>query len=112
MKKDNITFADFIKNDIRIGEVVDATLVEGSSKLIELTVNMGEDYGTRTVFTGMQKWYTPEDFKGKKFLFVANLEPKKMMGKESQGMIMSADKDGSPLLIEVSNNYEVGLPII
>ncbi|HRN70193.1 MAG TPA: methionine--tRNA ligase [Candidatus Woesebacteria bacterium] len=112
MKKDTITFQDFIKTDIRVGEVLEASLVEGSSKLIELTVNFGEDYGTRTVFTGMQKWYSSENFQGKKFLFVANLEPKKMMGKESQGMILSLDKDGDPLLVEVSAEYEPGLPAL
>lgn len=112
MKKDNITFPDFIKTDIRVGEVTNASLVEGSSKLIELTVNFGEDYGTRTIFTGMQKWFAPENFQGKKFLFVANLEPKQMMGKESQGMILSLDKDGAPLLVEVSADYEAGLPAI
>jgi methionine--tRNA ligase beta chain len=112
MKKDTTTFPEFIKNDIRVGEVIDATLVEGSSKLIELSVNLGEDYGTKTIFTGMQKWYGPEDFKGKKFLFMANLEPKKMMGKESQGMILSVDKDGAPLLVEVPSEYNAGLPIM
>jgi methionyl-tRNA synthetase len=95
MKKDIISYSDFSKLDVRVGEVTTAAVVEGSSKLIELTVDMGPDYGTVTIFTGMQKWYTPENFQGKKFLFVANLEPKKMMGRESQGMIMSADKDGS-----------------
>lgn len=112
MKKDNIQFQDFIKTDIRVGEVVNASLVEGSNKLIELTVNFGEDYGIRTIFTGMQKWYGPEHFQGKKFLFVANLEPKQMMGKESQGMILSVDKDGAPLLVEVSTDYDPGLPVI
>ncbi len=112
MKKDNITFSDFIKTDIRVGEVTTAQLVEGSSKLIELTVNFGEDYGVRTIFTGMQKWYTPEHFQGKKFLFVANLEPKQMMGKESQGMILAVDRNGAPLLVEVSTDYEPGLPVM
>lgn len=110
--KDTITFQDFIKTDIRVGEVINAERVEGSNKLIELTVNLGEDYGTKTIFTGMQKWFGPEDFKGKKFLFAANLEPKQMMGKESQGMILSVDKDGAPLLIEVPAEYDTGLPIL
>lgn len=112
MKKDEIQYTDFSKLDIRVGEVKNASLVEGSSKLIELTVDMGPDYGIVTIFTGMQKWYTPENFSGRKFLFVANLEPKKMMGKESQGMIMSADKDGSPLLIEVNSDYPNGSAVI
>ncbi len=112
MKKDTIQFTEFAKMDVRVGEVKNASVVENSSKLIELTVDLGQDYGTVTIFTGMQKWYTPENFIGKKFLFVANLEPRKMMGKESQGMIMSVDKDGIPLLIEVKNEYDAGLPVI
>ncbi len=112
MKKDTIPYTDFSKLDVRVGEVKNAALVEGSSKLIELTVDMGPDYGTVTIFTGMQKWYSPENFSGKKFLFVANLEPKKMMGKESQGMVMSADRDGSPLLIEINLDYPNGSPVI
>ncbi len=112
MKKDNITFQDFIKNDIVVGEVTNAQLVDGSNKLLELTVNMGPDYGERTVFTGMQKWFAPEDFQGKKFLFVANLEPKQMMGRESQGMLLSLDREGAPLLMEVPPEYEAGLKAI
>ena len=112
MRKDLIPFSDFMKLDIRVGYVQKASLVEGSSKLIELRVNLGEDYGVVTIFTGMQKWYTPEDFQEKSFLFIANLEPKKMMGKESQGMIMSADRDGTPILLPVSNDCDPGLQIV
>ena len=111
MKKDNCAFPDFIKLDIRVGEIMNAQRIEESNKLLELTVDMGEDYGTVTIFTGMQKWYTPEDFHGKKFLFIANLEPKKMMGRESQGMILSGDKDGAPVLIPVSNDLPNGLAL-
>ena len=53
MKKDNIAFTDLMKVDIRVGEVIEAKKVEVSNKLIELTVNFGEDYGTVTIFTGM-----------------------------------------------------------
>lgn len=111
MKKPNCVFSDFMKLDIRVGEVTNAQFVEGSSKLIELTVDLGEDYGTVTIFTGMRKWYATEDFQGKKFLFIANLEPKKMMGRESQGMILSGDNDGAPILIPVSSELQNGLPI-
>lgn len=111
MKKDTCAFPDFMKLDIRVGEVTNAQRVEGSNKLIELTVNLGEEYGAVTIFTGMQKWYSPEDFQDKKFLFIANLEPKKMMGRESQGMILSGDKDGEPILIPVSTELANGLTL-
>ena len=112
MKKPTITFEDLIKLDIRVGKVMQASLVEGSSKLIELTVDLGEDYGTVTIFTGMQKWYTPEDFEGKTFIFVANLEPKKMMGKESQGMILAVDENGKPILFTLNGEIKTGLPVL
>jgi len=107
-----ITFSDFINLDIRVGEVLNAQKVEESNKLIELTVNLGQDYGTVTIFTGMQKWYTPEDFQGKKFLFIANLEPKKIMDRVSQGMILSASKNDEPVLIPVSPDLDNGSKIL
>src|SRR3990167_8826366 len=103
MKKPTITFEDLIKLDLRVGKVTKAALVENSNKLIELTVDLGEDYGQVSIFTGMQKWYTPQDFEGKTFAFVANLEPKKMMGKESQGMILAVDENGKPLLFSLND---------
>ena len=106
--KDTIPFSDFQKLDIRVGEVTNAKKIENSNKLIELTVDMGEEYGNRTILTGMQKWYTPEDFTGKKFLFLANLEPRKMASSESQGMIISADIAGEPKLIEAPMNLPNG----
>lgn len=112
MKKDNITFPDLIKADIRVGHVTRAQLVEGSSKLIELTVDFGVDYGIVTIFTGMQKWYTPTDFEDKKFPFIANLEPKKMMGRESQGMILSIDNEGVPILIPLPDSAQAGAAVL
>lgn len=109
MKKSFATFADFDKLDIRVGEIKNAMAVEKSKKLYELIVDMGEEYGTVTILTGMQAYYKPEDFIGKKFLFLANLEPKPMAGKISNGMIMSGDENNSPVLIEVSSNLKNGL---
>lgn len=108
MKKDTIAFPDLMKVDIRVGEVISAQNVEVSNKLIELTVDLGEDYATVTIFTGMRKWYSPEDFQGKKFLFIANLEPKKMMDRESQGMILSADVNDEPVLVPVGQELANG----
>lgn len=111
MKKPNCTYEDFSKLDIRVGEVKEATLMEGSKKLISLMVDMGDDYGVVEIMTGMQEWYGPEDFKGKKFLFLANLEPKPMMGKVSNGMIMATDIDEKPILNPVSNDIPNGTPV-
>ena len=112
MKRDTIQFPDFLKLDIRVGEVKQAELVEGSSKLLLLTVDLGEDYGTVEIFTGMRKWYSPEDFTGKKFMFIANLEPRPMMGKTSNGMLLSVEKDGTPVLTPVDATVPNGASVI
>ena len=108
MKKPNCSYEDFSKLDIRVGEVKEALLVEGSNKLISLTVDVGEEYGVVEILTGMQAWYTPEDFIGKKFLFLINLEPKPMIGRVSNGMIMATDIDGKPILNTVSDDLPNG----
>ena len=91
MKKDIITFLDFDKLDLRVGEVKEASMVEGSKNLIKMTVDLGEDYGTVEILSGLAKFYTPESLIGNKYIFLANLEPKKLMGKDSNGMILVAD---------------------
>ena len=111
MTKTHIPYTTFEQLDIRVGEVKDAVVPEGSKKLVELTVDLGEDYGTVTIFTGMLEYYQPADFVGKKFQFIANLEPRKMMNKESQGMLMSADVEGKPVLIEVNSEIKNGTVI-
>ncbi|HBC73175.1 MAG: Methionine-tRNA ligase [Candidatus Amesbacteria bacterium GW2011_GWB1_47_19] len=94
-----ITIDDFAKIEISVGLVVEAMNQEGSEKLIKLTVDVGEEV-PRIIFTAVRGYgYTPEDFAGKKFLFVTNLEPKKIMDKESQGMILAVDSEGKPLFV-------------
>lgn len=93
-----ITIDDFSKVELKVGTVSEAEEVEGSEKLIKLTVDLGEE-SPRTVLTGMKTWYQPADFKGKQLVFVVNLEPRKMMGMESQGMVMAADPEGGPVFL-------------
>ena len=90
---DEITIDDFSKIEIKVGKVIEATLVPESSKLIKLRVSFGES-GERTVFAGIKTWYQPEDLVGKNFVFVYNLKPKPMMGELSQGMMMAAEDEG------------------
>lgn len=108
MKKNLISFTNFQALDLRIGEVKTAEPVPDSKKLLKLSVDLGEDYGVVTVFTGMAQFYAPDDFIGKKFAFIANLEPKKMLGEFSQGMMLSADVDDKPVLIEVQSEIPNG----
>ncbi len=85
-----ITIDDFAKLDLRVGKVADCINVEKSERLLKLTVDFGEE-GTRTIFSGIKQWYTPEDLKNKQFVFIINLEPRKMMGEFSEGMLLAAD---------------------
>lgn len=111
MKKPTITFVDFEKMDMRVGEVKEASLVEGSKNLIKIKVDLGEDYGIVEILSGLAKWYTPEEITGKKYTFLANLEPKQMMGMNSNGMLLVADEVEKPILLAVDNNLKNGLVI-
>ena len=93
--KPNVSFDDFEKLDIRVGHVKDCQKVKKSKKLLQFTIDDGT--GTdRTILSGIAASWQPEELVGKDVLFVANFEPRKMMGIESQGMILSAvDSDGS-----------------
>lgn len=91
-----ITIDEFARLEQRVGKVVKAENKEGSDKLIRLTVNFGT-FGQKIIFTGVRPFgYTPEDFADKQFLFVTNLAPRKMMGEESQGMILAVDGEELP----------------
>lgn len=108
MLKDPVSFSDFQKLDFRVGKVLEAVFKEGSVNLIRMKVDLGSDYGVRTIFAGVAKWYTPEDLVDKQFVFVANLTPKKMMDEESQGMMLAADGGEKAILLPVSNDVRLG----
>ena len=105
--KDTITFEDFTKLDLRVGEVLKVEKKEGSDKLLRLTVDFGE-IGQRIILSGIAPWYTPSQVKGKKFIFVVNLAPRKMMGEESQGMIICAVEGEAAKLIPVPKTVNTG----
>jgi methionyl-tRNA synthetase len=84
-----ITIDDFAKVDLRLAKIVDAALVEGSTKLLRLTLDAGEGRH-RTVFSGIQSAFKPEDVIGKMTVLVANLAPRKMKFGVSEGMVLAA----------------------
>ena len=90
-----ITFNDFQKIEIKVGTILSAEKVEGSEKLLKLSVDFGES-APRQVISGIAKTFPPtgrlEKLIGKQFLFVTNLEPRNIMGLESQSMILAAHK--------------------
>lgn len=101
-----ISLDDFKRVELRIGKVVEATRVEGSKKLIKLVVDLGNE--KRQVLAGLAEYYKPEDFVGKYVVVVANLQPKKMMGLESQGMILATCDKPVLLTIERGGDEHVG----
>jgi methionyl-tRNA synthetase len=86
---DTITIDDFVKIDLRVAKIVACTRVEGSTKLLQLTLDLGEGR-TRNVFSGIQSAYSPEQLVGKLTVMVANLAPRKMKFGVSEGMVLAA----------------------
>lgn len=87
-----INFNDFQKIEIKVGTILSADKMEGSEKLLKLSVDFGES-SPRQVVSGIAKTFTaPEKLAGKQFLFVTNLEPRQIMGLESQAMILATHK--------------------
>ena len=87
-KEDSITIEEFAKIRLRIGKVINAENVQGSKKLLKLSVDMGNE--RRQVVAGIAAHYRPEEIIGKSVVIVANLKPAKLMGIESQGMVLAA----------------------
>jgi methionyl-tRNA synthetase len=97
--KENIQFDDFAKLDIRIGTILEAEKMPKSDKLLKFLIDDGIE--KRTILSGIAKHYSVEEMVGKQVTFIANLAPRKMMGVESNGMILMAeDRDGSLALLQ------------
>jgi methionyl-tRNA synthetase len=106
--KDNMEFEDFMKMDLRAGKIVEASHIENANKLLKLEVDIGLE--TRTIVSGISNDFDPGSLAGQKVCVVANLAPKKLMGIESDGMILMAEEeDGSLRFVET--NAEPGSPI-
>jgi methionyl-tRNA synthetase len=93
---DKIDIADFARIDLRVAQIKSAERVAGSKKLIKLQVDLGD--AMRQVVAGIAEAYAPEALVGKKIVLVANLKPAKLMGVESDGMVLAASLDGKPFL--------------
>ena len=94
---ESVKIDDFAKLDIRVGKVLECQKVPKSDKLLQFKIDDG--LGGRTIVSGIAKYYKPEDLVGKEVCFIANLEPRKLKGVESQGMILSAEDAGGRLVV-------------
>ncbi len=108
--KEDTSFDDFMKMDIRVGTVLECAKVPKADKLLQFKIDDG--MGGRTIVSGIAKFYNPEDLVGKQVCFIANFPPRKLKGIESQGMILSAeDADGRLVLITPSDLVKSGCQV-
>jgi methionyl-tRNA synthetase len=108
--KDYIEFEEFEKLDIRVGKVIECEKVPKSSKLLRFTLQVGSE--TRQILSGISKYHTPDELIGKNVLFVANLKPRKMMGLESCGMILSAEFEDKLTVLTTLNDIQSGAEVV
>ena len=106
-----ISIDDFTKVDLRIARIVDANHVEGAEKLLQLTLDIGEEK-TRNVFAGIKSAYDPETLKGRLTVMVANLAPRKMKFGLSEGMVLAAsDERGGPFILSPDSGAQPGMRV-
>jgi methionyl-tRNA synthetase len=101
-----VTFEDFQKVDLRIAEVLSAGKVEGADKLLKLQISLGDE--ERQIIAGIAQHYTPEELVGRRIVVVANLQPAKIRGEESRGMLLAAESDDGNLVLATVD--DPGLP--
>ena len=101
-----INYDDFKKLELRVAKVLEAERVEGSEKLLKLKLDLGGE--PRQVVAGIGKSYEPEKLLGKEIIIIANLEPKQLMGLESNGMLLAADSANGPIILMPEKEVEPG----
>ena len=107
MNEEEIPFKEFLKLDLRVGEVIKAEHLTGSKNLIKMIVDFG--FEKRQCVAGLLKYYKPEELVNRKFSFLLNLQRRKFMGVESQCMILAAeDKNENVVLLKPERDIEQG----
>ena len=104
-----ISIDQFMEIDLRVAEVRAAERVPKSKKLMKMTISTGDE--ERTIVAGIATKYTPEELVGRKIVIVANLQPAKLMGVESNGMVLAASIDGEPSLLSVDAGVPAGTKV-
>ncbi len=105
-----ITYDDFAKLDIRVARIIETRPIEGKSRIIKGRIDLGGD-DQRDVIIGGAQYFQAEDMVGKTVIVIANLEPKKMAGVESNAMLLAADVDDKPFWLTVAEDVPLGSPI-
>ncbi|MBN2320009.1 MAG: methionine--tRNA ligase subunit beta [Acidobacteria bacterium] len=104
-----ISIDEFARVQMLVGQVLEAEKIEGSRKLLKLRVDIGDE--VRQVVAGISEAYAPDDLINKKVILVANLKPAKLMGVESNGMIVAASDGGRPVLATFNEDVPNGSPL-
>ena len=104
-----ISIDDFKKVELKVVKVISAERVEGSEKLLKLEVDLGGE--KRQIIAGIGKAYNPEDLTGKEIIIIANLEPRLLMGLESQGMVLAVNDASGPVLLVPDKEVAPGTEI-
>jgi methionyl-tRNA synthetase len=104
-----ISIEDFVRIQMRVGQILEAEKIEGSRKLLKLRVDIGSE--VRQLVAGIAEAYDPAALLNKKVVVVANLKPARLMGVESNGMIVAASVDGRPVLATFNEEVPNGAPL-
>jgi methionyl-tRNA synthetase len=106
-----ISFEDFKKLDIRIGKILSVEDIPNSKNLLKLQVDFGSE--KRQAVAGLKRYYKPEDLIGKKYVFLLNLERRKILGEESQCMILAADDGkGNIVVLQPEKDVDIGSKVV
>lgn len=92
-----ITYEDFSRIELKIATILAVERVEGSEKLLKCAIDLGDEQ--RTLVAGIGKRYEPDELIGVQIVIIANLEPRTLMGIESQGMLLATDDESGPVLL-------------
>ena len=103
-----VSYEEFKKMKLKVAQIKEVEEVEGADKLYKLSIDIGED---RTLVAGLKEYYTAEELKGKQIVVLSNLQPRKMRGIESQGMLLAAEKDGVVSLLTVDRALPNGADV-
>jgi len=105
----DITYDDFSKLDLRVAQIIQVEKIPGKSKIVKGVIDLGE--GKREVIIGGAEYYQPEELLNKKVIVIANLEPRKIAGVESNAMLLAADLNDKPFWLTVSEDVPLGTKI-
>jgi tRNA-binding protein len=102
----SITYEEFSKLDIRVAKIITAERIKGYKKIVKAKIDLGNE--ERELVVGGAEYYQPEDLIGKVVIILANLQPRKIAGIESEGMLLAADVDDKPIWLTIDGDAPLG----